>query len=84
MNSAGTGGPTASPLRFLRLRPFSSNLREKKSREVHDEIIVSVDQAEKSNALKLITETMSTPPAWAPDLPVACEAGVGSNYGEVK
>ncbi len=39
MNSAGTGGPTASPLRFLRLRPFSSNLREKKSREVHDEII---------------------------------------------
>ena len=52
--------------------------------QVHDEIIVSVDQTEKSNALKLITETMSTPPTWAPDLPVACEAGVGSNYGEVK
>jgi len=29
-------------------------------------------------------DVMATPPKWAPDLPVACEADVGVNYGDAK
>lgn len=49
---------------------------------VHDEIIaeVSIDTAEE--ALATIRREMSTPPAWMPDLPVACEARIAEVYGK--
>lgn len=50
--------------------------------QVHDEIVCCVDEAEAEEAKAFIMQCMSTPPVWAPDLPVACEADVGKNYGE--
>jgi hypothetical protein len=41
---------------------------------------VPEDRAEQAE--KDIVAIMSTPPDWAPDLPVACEAGVADNYGD--
>ena len=34
------------------------------------------------DAMKYITDIMSTPPDWAKDLPVACEAHFGDSYGD--
>jgi DNA polymerase I-like protein with 3'-5' exonuclease and polymerase domains len=50
--------------------------------QVHDEIIITAPDAEATDAEKLLVEIMSTPPAWAPGLPVACESGVADNYGD--
>lgn len=50
--------------------------------QVHDEIVCCVDEAEAEEAKAFIMQCMSTPPVWAPDLPVACEADIGKNYGE--
>ena len=50
--------------------------------QVHDEVVCCVDEAEAEEAKAFIMQCMSTPPSWAPDLPVACEADIGKNYGE--
>jgi len=50
--------------------------------QVHDEIIIVAPAAEATHAEQLIVETMSTPPVWAQDLPVACESGMAENYGD--
>lgn len=52
--------------------------------QVHDEVVILCDAAEVEEAKVYMLEVMSTPPAWAPDLPVACEADHGENYGECK
>ena len=52
--------------------------------QVHDEVIIVVPDDEKDEAQQLVEKRMSTPPRWALDLPVACESGVGYNYGEAK
>lgn len=52
--------------------------------QVHDEVIACVNESEADEAKAFMEHTMSQPPVWAPDLPVACEAGVGYNYGECK
>jgi DNA polymerase I-like protein with 3'-5' exonuclease and polymerase domains len=49
--------------------------------QVHDEVIALAPVQEVQQAREYIERVMSTPPAWAPGLPVACEAGVGSSYG---
>ena len=49
-----------------------------------DEIIISCLEEEKTHAQELVERRMSTPPRWAQDLPVACESGVGYNYGDAK
>ena len=52
--------------------------------QVHDELI-TVSGWENRNTTRQHVETiMSTSPAWAQDLPVACESGVGTNYGDCK
>lgn len=51
---------------------------------VHDEVICVVPEAEVEEAKAYITQVMSTPPAWAPDLPLACEVGSGKRYGNAK
>jgi DNA polymerase I-like protein with 3'-5' exonuclease and polymerase domains len=50
--------------------------------QVHDENVCVVPEAQAEQAQKDIVEIMSTPPSWAPDLPVACEAGTADNYGD--
>jgi len=52
--------------------------------QVHDEIVIIVREEEAEEARRFLEEVMSTPPAWALDLPVACESGVGRSYGEAK
>ena len=52
--------------------------------QVHDEIVICVDEDEAEDAAAFMEEIMSQPPDWAPDLPVACESKIGDNYGECK
>ncbi len=52
--------------------------------QVHDENVVVVPAAEALAAQQLMEKEMSTPPTWAPDLPVACESAVGDTYGACK
>ena len=49
---------------------------------VHDAAVLVVKEAELDKALVDIVEVMSTAPAWAVGLPVACEAKHGKSYGE--
>lgn len=49
---------------------------------VHDAAVVVVPKDEVQEALAFVTQVMSTPPKWAPDLPVACEAKFGESYGD--
>lgn len=52
--------------------------------QVHDEIVLVVPTDRADEAQADIEQVMSTPPAWAPDLPIACEAGYADNYAEAK
>jgi DNA polymerase I-like protein with 3'-5' exonuclease and polymerase domains len=52
--------------------------------QVHDEIVCVVPEEQADACKQYMIDVMSTPPKWAPDLPVACEADVGPNYGEAK
>ena len=52
--------------------------------QVHDELIICVPVQDVNDARQLVERKMSTAPSWASDLPVACESGVGANYGEAK
>jgi len=49
---------------------------------VHDAVVNVVPTIEVEEAVKFITDTMSTPPIWATGLPVACEANYGASYGD--
>ena len=50
--------------------------------QVHDEIIITAPEADAPKAEAKLVEIMSTPPKWAPGLPVACESGAAANYGD--
>ena len=50
--------------------------------QVHDEIIITAPAEEATDAQQLLEGIMSTPPVWCPDLPVACESGVATTYGD--
>jgi DNA polymerase len=50
--------------------------------QVHDENVCVVPSAGADEAEQHIIRIMSEPPAWAPDLPVACESGRADNYGD--
>lgn len=52
--------------------------------QVHDEVVISVDKEYAAEAKAFMERVMSTPPTWASDLPVACEASVGETYGDCK
>lgn len=52
--------------------------------QVHDEIVICCKASEVDEAKKFMIQVMSTPPTWAPDLPVACEANSGATYGDCK
>ena len=59
-------------------------LRYKVVLQVHDEIVIACDEDEVAEAEAFMVKVMSTPPTWAPDLPVACEASSGQSYGDAK
>ncbi len=48
---------------------------------VHDSIVCCVPDADTESAREYIETCMRKTPAWADDLPVTCESGVGKNYG---
>lgn len=50
--------------------------------QVHDENVVVIPEQEAEIAHQFIKEVMTTPPDWAPDLPVNCTIGIGKSYGE--
>lgn len=49
---------------------------------VHDSVVCVVPEDEVEQAINIVTGIMSTPPSWAPGLPVACEATHGRSYGD--
>ena len=49
---------------------------------VHDAIAIIAPIAEAERAEAWMVECMSTTPHWAKGLPLACESGIGGNYGE--
>jgi len=52
--------------------------------QVHDELVMVVPDNEVEQREQQVVAIMSTPPAWAPDLPVECECAVADNYGDAK
>lgn len=51
---------------------------------VHDEVVCLAPEQEAEEALSYVEGIMKTPPSWANNWPVSCEAGYGRNYGECK
>jgi DNA polymerase len=51
---------------------------------VHDELLLLVPEADAEQALADVIDIMRTPPAWAPDLPLDAEGGIGDSYGDAK
>jgi DNA polymerase len=49
---------------------------------VHDAIAIVAPKEKAARAQKYVEKCMSTPPEWAAGLPLACESGIGANYGE--
>jgi DNA polymerase I-like protein with 3'-5' exonuclease and polymerase domains len=49
--------------------------------QVHDELVPVADEAVQDEAKAFVKSVMSTPPVWAPTLPVACEVKAGATYG---
>ena len=54
------------------------------SLQSHDELVFAVPEETVGEARGIISEEMTKPPAWMPDLPLAIEIGEGDNYGETK
>ena len=48
----------------------------------HDEIVAICKKKDADKCLKDMLQIMSTPPAWAPDLPLAAEGGYDVNYSK--
>lgn len=48
----------------------------------HDEIVIVAPEADADQALNVMIEIMSTPPDWAPDLPLAAEGGYDTCYSK--
>ena len=48
----------------------------------HDEVLALVREAEADAAVQTVTEIMSTPPSWAPDLPLAVDIGYAREYSK--
>lgn len=47
---------------------------------IHDEVLLLVEEQSAESALDEVTKIMTTPPAWAPDFPLAAEGWHGKRY----
>jgi len=52
--------------------------------QIHDENVCVVDDADVARAEQVMMREMSRAPAWAANLPLACEIGIGDNFGDAK
>ena len=52
--------------------------------QVHDELVYVVRTAQAEQFAKALERAMTIPVEWMPDLPLACEVGIGPNYAEAK
>ena len=52
--------------------------------QVHDEIVCVVRKGQEAECAAFMIEVMSTPPEWAPGLPLAAEADWSFRYGDCK
>jgi hypothetical protein len=50
----------------------------------HDEIVYLSPNDHVGLVVELLQAEMNRPPSWAPELPLACEIGVGPNYADAK
>ena len=66
----------------IREQMAAAGLHFKVAFQVHDEIIVAVPEDNALADQAKLEALMSTAPKWAPDLPVACESGMATNYGD--
>lgn len=60
------------------------NQRFKVALTVHDEVVSCVPNKFVNEVEQFMIQTMSVPPKWCEDLPVACEANYGETYGDCK
>jgi len=51
---------------------------------VHDAVACIVPKEEEAEARAFVEKTMRMRPAWAQELPLDCESGVGKSYGDCK
>lgn len=51
---------------------------------VHDECAIIARDDEAQDAKKFVESVMSKSPDWWPELPIACEVGIGERYGDAK
>lgn len=49
---------------------------------IHDEVVIEVDEQDAPAALQDATTILTTPPAWAEDLPVDVEGRIADRYGK--
>lgn len=49
---------------------------------VHDEVVLEVPEAKAEEASAWLGSYMSTPPPWAPNLPVSCKPSIMTRYGK--
>jgi DNA polymerase len=52
--------------------------------QVHDDLLFAPRVEDAVDCAATLKQVMSRSPAWAPDLPLACEVKVGTNYGEMR
>lgn len=51
---------------------------------VHDELVYCILESKAEQFAEVLSRVLTRPVSWAPDLPLACETGVGDNYGDAK
>lgn len=66
----------------IREQMAAAGMHFKVAFQVHDEIIITVPEPNALADQAKLEAIMSSAPAWAPDLPVACESGMAANYGD--
>lgn len=52
--------------------------------QVHDELVFVVPERAVDTIRDVVTRVVTDPVPWMPDLPIACEVGVGPTYGDAK
>ena len=68
----------------VRLRTPMANLGARLVHSAHDELVYRVPTVHLETAKVWAQLEMNRPPAWAPDLPLDSEIGVGQRYGDCK
>jgi DNA polymerase len=47
---------------------------------VHDEVIIECAESDAARTLEEVTQIMSTPPSWIPDIPLSAEGSITKIY----